>query len=471
MTSVSMILSLAFALFSALAQSAQTPAIAGRWEGAIDVAGANLPFAVVFTPGATTLEAAIDIQGAKGVPLRAVSLAGNRVHFELPAGPGVATFDGVLEADAISGTFEQGPARGKFTLTRAGAPKPPEPAGPPPPYRVEDVTFANGGVTLAGTLTIPQGRGPFPALIMVTGSGAQNRDEELFGFKVFATIADHLTRRGIAVLRYDDRGVGGSSGNIAASTTADFAGDALAGLTLLAARPEIDKARLGVFGHSEGADVAAIAASRSPQVAFIVMMAGVAISGEAVLAGQQADGIRALGGTAEQLAIEQAAFRKVAAAVRSGAAPAELAAALREQIGAQYDTLAPETRAALGDRGSFIEKTLPMGLAQLQSAWMRYFISFDPAPVLAAVRCPVLAIFGERDTQVPPATNRPALEAAFAKGGNSRVTVKVYPEANHLFIAAKTGLPSEYASLPKTFVPGFLDDISAWLLSVGGGRR
>jgi fermentation-respiration switch protein FrsA (DUF1100 family) len=138
---------------------------------------------------------------------------------------------------------------------------------------------------------------------------------------------------------------------------------------------------------------------------------------------------------------------------------------MREQIGAQYDAQPAATRAMLGDRSAFVERLLPTAVAQMQSAWMRYFVSFDPAPVLAAVRCPVLAMFGERDTQVPPATNRAPLEAAFAKGGNAKVTVKVYPEANHLFIHANTGQASEYASLPKVFVPGFLDDVSTWILA------
>jgi len=334
------------------------------------------------------------------------------------------------------------------------------------PYGVEELTFTNGDVKLAGTLTIPEGRGPFPAVVMVTGTGAQNRDEELFGFKIFGVIADHLTRHGIAVLRYDDRGVGGSTGNIAASTTADFASDALSGLALLAGRSEIDKSRLGIFGHSEGADVAAIAASRSPQVAFIVMMAGAAISGEAVLAGQQADGMRVLGGTPEQVAAEQQAFHKVAAAIRSNASPAALTPLLRDMIGAQYDTQ-PATVRGMITRSLFIDSNVTRALNQMQSPWMRYFIAFDPATVLAMVKCPVLAVFGERDTQVPPATNKAPLEAALAKSGNTHVTVKVYPEANHLFIASKTGQVTEYQSLPKVFVPGFLDDVTNWILARG----
>ena len=189
----------------------------------------------------------------------AITLNGHSIHFELQnAKPAVAVFDGTVQQDSILGTFMQGQARGTFSLKRVDGVTV---AATAPPYRIEDVTFANGAVTLAGTLTTPQGKGPFRALVMVTGSGVQNRDEELFGFKIFATIADHLTRNGVAVLRYDDRGIGGSTGNTGASTTADFAGDALAGLALLAGRPEIDRTRIGIWGHSEGATVAALAAA------------------------------------------------------------------------------------------------------------------------------------------------------------------------------------------------------------------
>ena len=444
--------------------AAQSSPVDGPWHGQIDVAGTTLPFAVVFADQTGTLHATIDIQGAKGLPLQAVSATATHVHFELPAGLGLATFDGALAGAAISGAFTQGAAKGTFTLTRGAMPAPaPAASGPPPPYHVEDVTFTHGNVTLAGTLTTPDGDGPFPAIVMVTGSGAQNRDEEIFGFKIFAAIADALTRHGVAVLRYDDRGVGGSTGQNAASTSGDFAGDALAGLALLATRPHVDARRLGVFGHSEGADVAAIAAAQSPQVAFIVMMAGAAISGEDTLAYQQAHGLALAGATPAEVATEQAAWRKVAADVKSHASETTLAADIRAQIGAQYDARPVDARSALGDRTQFIDAAMTTARAQIESPWMRYFIGFDPAPILEQVHCPVLALFGGKDTQVPVALNQPALEAAFAKGGNHRVTVKVFPDANHLFQAAHSGEFSEYATLPKAFVPGFLDEIAGWI--------
>lgn len=446
--------------------------LAGVWKGAISVAGTALPMTVTFTDAASGPVGMIDIQGARGLTLQRVQHSGARVHFELPAGPGVAVFDGTLDAGTIKGTFRQGQANGTFTLTRDAAASAAMLApAPPPPYREENVTFANGAVKLAGTLTIPEGSGPFPAVVMLTGSGPQNRDEELFGFKPFRVIADHLTRHGIAVLRYDDRGVGGSSGDLRTSTTADFAADALAGLAFLAARPDIVPTRIGLFGHSEGAVAAAIAASRSSRVAFIVMMAGTAVRGDQVLRRQARDVARQLGATEAQVATITAAHRKLTDAIMSGAASDVLAADIRELSRAQIAGQSQAVRAAIGDVDAYIERAMPATLAQMQSPWMKAFLELDPATVIAQVKCPILALFGSLDTQAPPDLNRAPLEAAAARGGNSRLTVKVYPQANHLFIKAVTGSVAEYPTLEKVFVPGLLDDVTAWIDGVGGGSR
>lgn len=447
------------------------PGVAGRWEGSVDIGGVQLPFAVVFSDRENGAAATIDIQTARALPLQAVNVTASTVHFEMPSSIGVAVFEGTLKGPTIAGTFVQGITRGPFTLTREGTPKPPSPPAAPLPYREEEVTFKNGPVTLAGTLTMPEGPGPFPAFVMITGSGPQNRDEELFGFKAFRVIADYVTRRGVAVLRYDDRGMGGSTGSLATATTSDFADDALAGAALLAARPEVDRAHIGLVGHSEGADVAAIAAVRSKDVAFIVMMAGMTLRGDVILRHQAEDGARALGAGDEAVAKIVAAHHQLTDAVRNGAAIAEVTPALEALIRAQLAAQPPAARAAIGDIDTFIARAMPAALAQNRSAWMRYFVTFDPAPVLAQVTCPVLALFGEHDTQVRPDLNRPALEAAFATGGNSRVTVKVYPAANHLFITSVTGLVAEYPALDKTFVPGLLEDLVSWVHSVTRGRN
>ena len=449
-------------------QAAQSDLL-GPWTGAIQVMGAELKIKVVFSEAAGALAATIDIpqQGAMGLKLTGVRRDGASVHFELQAGPGVATFDGKIEKDTIAGDFTQAGVKGTFSLAR-GAAEPAKAAAAktePPPYREEEVTFANGDVTLAGTLTVPPGAGPFPAVVLLTGSGAQNRDEELFGFRPFRVIADHLTRRGMAVLRYDDRGVGGSTGAGPAVTTEDFARDALAALAWLSKRPEIRAARIGMLGHSEGGLVAGMAASRSRDVAFIVMLAGTSVKGEYIIRAQAEAMARAAGATPEDLKKLSAQQDLLFSAVRTGQgwdAVIESARALgREQIA----NLPEAQRQAIQDPEKALDMAIQAQLSAAKSGWYKFFIDYDPAQALAKVACPVLALFGSLDLQVPAEMNRKAVEAALGKAGNRDLTVKVYDGANHLFIKAVTGSPAEYGTLEKTFVPGLLDEISGWMLT------
>ncbi len=256
-------LTLALGVLSILRLEAQGQGaqIGGPWEGTIQVGASSLRMRVVFTETPAELRAVIDIpqQGASGLPLSAVARTDSNIHFELPTPAARAVFDGRIAGNTISGTFAQGQVSGTFELTRIA----PVDNAPRPPYVEHDIAVTNGPVRLAGTLTVPQGAGPFPLVVMITGSGPQTRDEDILGFKIFQVIADRLARQGIAVYRYDDRGVGGSTGNLANATTPDFAGDALAALGALKSRTEIDAKRIGMLGHSEGATVAAIAASRS----------------------------------------------------------------------------------------------------------------------------------------------------------------------------------------------------------------
>jgi hypothetical protein len=337
----------------------------------------------------------------------------------------------------------------------------PSAAQTPAPYRSEPLSVTNGAVTLSGTLTMPPGPGPFPAVVLITGSGGQNRDEDIFGFKVFGVLADHLTRHGIAVYRYDDRGVGESTGRIVTSTTADFADDALAGLARLAAMPDIDPARVGLLGHSEGAAAAAIAAAKSPAVKFIVMLAGPGVPGDIVTRRQATDGARAMGASDEAVAKIEAAHRAVSEAVKRNAPTEELAGAIKALITAQVEGAPPAQRAMVGDVGAFVDKTYRANAAQFSSPWMKFFVAFDPADALRKVSVPAYAAFGGLDTQVLPELNEGPMRRALA--GNTRTTIKVYPEANHLFQRAKTGLVTEYATLEKVFVPGLLEDIATWI--------
>jgi pimeloyl-ACP methyl ester carboxylesterase len=333
----------------------------------------------------------------------------------------------------------------------------------PAPYRSEPLRVTNGPVTLSGTLTIPNGPGPFPAVVLITGSGGQNRDEEVVGFKVFGVLADHLTRSGVAVYRHDDRGIGESTGRLGTSTTADFAGDALAGLARLAAMPEIDPARIGLLGHSEGAAAAAMAASTSPAVKFIVMLAGPGIPGHLVTRRQATDAARAMGATGDAVTRIDREYRAVTEALRDGATADALVTAVKNLITAQVEAQPAAQRAVVGDIPAFVEKSYRQGVATFTSPWMKFFMTFDPADALRKVTVPVFGAFGGLDTQVLPELNEGPVRQALT--GHSRATIKVYPEANHLFQRAKTGLVSEYAALDKAFLPGLLDDVTTWILT------
>lgn len=445
----------------------QQQSIDGAWNGSLTIGPQTLRITVRFTTSETGLRATIDIpqQGATGVQLQNVSYDDSRVYMELPAGPGLAVFDGRQVGDSIGGAFTQAGLGGTFFLKRssqaAAMPKePPEPL----PYAEEEVTFHNADITLAGTLTLPESGAPHPAVVMITGSGPQNRDEELFGFKPFHLIADHLTRNGIAVLRYDDRGVGGSTGSVSEATTEDFARDVLAAVDFLKNRSDIDPERIGLIGHSEGGIVAPLASSMSDDVAFMVLMAGTSVSGAEILIEQGALIMRASGATEADMEQQIAFQKRTFEAIRSGDGWDELAADLETRLRESIAEMPDSQRNAITDVDAYIDAQIQAQLTALQTPWLRYFLDYDPAVTLRTIDTPILALFGELDLQVPPAQNRGPLEQALRDGNHPDYTVRVLPRANHLFITATTGSPTEYATLEKVFVPEFLPLITEWIL-------
>ncbi len=445
----------------------QQQSIDGAWNGSLTIGPQTLRITVRFTTSETGLRATIDIpqQGATGVQLQNVSYDDSRVYMELPAGPGLAVFDGRQVGDSIGGAFTQAGLGGTFFLKRSSqaaamAEEPPEPL----PYAEEEVTFHNAGITLAGTLTLPESGAPHPAVVMITGSGPQNRDEELFGFKPFHLIADHLTRNGIAVLRFDDRGVGGSTGSVSEATTEDFARDVLAAVDFLKNRSDIDPERIGLIGHSEGGIVAPLASSMSDDVAFMVLMAGTSVSGAEILIEQGALIMRASGATEADMEKQIAFQKRTFEAIRSGDGWDELAADLETRLRESIAEMPDSQRNAITDVDAYIDAQIQAQLTALQTPWLRYFLDYDPAVTLRTIDTPILALFGELDLQVPPAQNRGPLEQALRDGNHPDYTVRVLPRANHLFITATTGSPTEYATLEKVFVPEFLPLITEWIL-------
>ncbi len=441
---------------------AQNPA--GQWLGTVDAGGMKLRLVLhIESAPAGGFKAKLDSldQGALGIPVESVKQAGRTVNFEL-TGIG-ASYSAELnsEGSQMTGTWKQSGAALPVTFKRSDQIpeilRPQEPRKPYP-YKEENVSYSNAAahIQLAGTLTTPPGTGPFPAVLLITGSGPQNRDEELLGHRPFLIISDHLTRHGIAVLRVDDRGVGQSTGSFGQATTADFATDAQAGLAWLKTRHEIDPARVGLVGHSEGAMIAPLVASQQSDVAFIVMLAGTGVTGEQVLAEQQMLISKAMNVPGSVVAQNRALNQKFFAILRGESNPDEagkkLMAALAEALAEM-----PE------DQRKLMQPGLEAQVKSANSAWFRYFLAYDPGPALRKAHCPVLAMNGELDAQVSAQQNLPAIAKALEDGGNRDYEIVKLPKLNHLFQTATTGSPGEYATISETFSPVALDVISDWI--------
>ncbi len=335
----------------------------------------------------------------------------------------------------------------------------------PAPYVEEEVTFKNGDVTLAGTLTIPEGDGPFPAIVLVTGSGPQDRDESLAplaAIKPFRLIADDLTRKGMAVLRYDDRGTAKSTGDFATATTADFAKDASAAINFLLTRKEINPDQVGLLGHSEGGVVAAMLGATNKHLAFIIAMAGPAVSGEDVIIQQNKRVSEAENASADAIKTQLEFLPKLFAAIQ--AKDSEAIRQLAHDAALAQAKLMPEDQQKkLGDLETYANQQADAVAATYNSDWWRLFLSYNPGDDWAKTTIPVLAIYGTFDVQVDSDQNAPAFEAAMKKAANTDYQVTVIPKANHLMQAATTGSPSEYGTIKQEFTPDFLTTITDWL--------
>ncbi|MFL6195757.1 MAG: alpha/beta hydrolase family protein [Thermoanaerobaculia bacterium] len=453
--------------------AAEAPAAAGHWEGEIQLPNnvGQLQVMVDLSQDAGAWKGEIDIpaQGAKDLPLEGIAVEGSKVKFTIAGVPGAPTFDGALENGEIRGAFRQGGGAMTFRLGRQAVelPRRPQEPKPPFPYAAEEVTYDNGGIKLAGTLTIPPGPGPFPAVLLITGSGTQDRDESLLGHKPFLVIADHLSRHGIAVLRVDDRGAGGSTGKVKDSTTADFAQDALAGVRFLKGHPKIAAGRIGLLGHSEGGVIGPLAASQSPDVAFVVMLAGTGVPGPEILYRQSELISRADGSSEESIQRDREAMRKAFDVLRAEKDPATREARLKAVTREAVATMNEEDLKAAGG----VDAAAEAQVRQMDTNWFRYFIDYDPRPALRKVKVPVLALNGGLDLQVPPSQNLPAIEKALKEGGNKDFTVKELPGLNHLFQPAKTGSPNEYSGIEVTMDPAVLDLITGWIQARFGGTK
>jgi len=400
-------------------------------------------------------------EGAMGIPIDEIVESGGTLQIWISAleSSGAFTVDG----DELEGTITSGTDTMPVSLVRRDEPftfERPQMPEPPYPYTEEEIVFPNAGAgfDLAGTLTIPEGDGPFPAVVLISGSGPQDRDEQLAGHRPFLVLADHLTRAGIAVLRYDDRGYGESGGDLG-GTSADFSTDASAAFEYLSARPETGA--VGLLGHSEGGLIAPLVAADDAAVAFVVMLAGPGETGAEVLL-QQTGLIAEAEGVPQDIVDWQVGFSESAIATAASDLAYDAAATEMRRISEEAMTSAPASIA-----GSVDVEDLVAGAAEYLTPWMRYFLRFDPRPVLSALDVPVLALFGEVDLQVPAASNAAAVEAALA-GGDPATEVVIVAGVNHLFQHSETGKITEYAHLTETMAPEVLGRISAWILNVTG---
>jgi uncharacterized protein len=432
----------------------------GAWKGTISVAGQVIPVQLNFKGQGGT----IDIQGQKGLRMENFSAEGSQIKFEMLPKPRTAAFTGTVEGDKMSGAFEQSGVKGAWNAAREAVVSSAPTASAAKGYQDEEVTFKNAQYTLAGMLSIPDGAGPHPAIILISGSGAQNRDEELFGFKPFAILADALAKQGIAVLRYDDRGIGGSTTGTMDDTSETFAADVSSAYDYLKTRSEINPQQIGLLGHSEGGIIAPMVAVNKGDVAFLVLLAGPGMPGKDVLLEQSGAVLKSSGADEASVAHQTALEKEIIDAVLTGQGLEQARADLVNEFKASAAKMPEDQRKQLGDIDQWAQKNVDAQLAGMQGAWMKFFLTHDPAPVLEKVHAPVLALFGGKDVQVPATTNEPAVKAALEKGGNKDVTTKVFPDANHLFQAAQTGSPTEYATLKPEFAPGVVDTITSWVV-------
>ncbi len=440
--------------------------ITGSWYGMLTFPGGKLRMNIHIKQAENGYTITMDSpdQGATGIPTEKAKFENNTLSFAIPAIGG--DYKGTYENNGFTGTFTQNNYPLQLNLGREEikAEKPARPQEPakPYPYYSEEVTFKNekAGITLSGTLTMPKKEGNFPAVVLISGSGPQNRDEELLGHKPFLVLADHLTKNGIAVLRYDDRGVADSGGKFEDATTEDFATDAVAAFTYLQSLPSINKRKIGLIGHSEGGTIAPMVASKNSDVAFIVLMAGTAIPGDELMMLQNYLLGKANGMPEEELTKLGNINRKIYDVIKEE----KDEQALKTKLQNMFNTELKPLFISKGIPADQVTQYINMQVAELSSPWYANFIRYNPAAALEKVQCPILAINGDKDLQVAAIANLDAVKRAAAKSGNKNVTTKQLSGLNHLFQESTTGAPSEYGTITQTIAPTALNEISGWII-------
>ena len=428
----------------------QSPAqIEGYWKGEIDLGTLKLEMAFNITAIENGFSATLDVpaQGAFDFPVDETIFQDRRLQLTMSSMD--ASYSGTLKEGAIEGEFTQRGMTFPLNLTKAEKKeqKKARPQDPQPPfnYHIEEVTFVNEkeGNTLVGTLTIPKGEGPFPAMVLVSGSGQQDRDEELMNHRPFWVIADYCALHGIAVLRYDDRGIGGSEGEVKNATSMDFSYDAEAAFDYLRNRKEINASKVGILGHSEGGVINFMVSARRPEVAFLISLAGPSVNGIEVLKEQQAAILRASGMSEEAIQFSG----------NANAQMFDIVEASNDRV--EADTLIRQLLKGWGYNEELTEQTV----GQMTSPWMYYFLKYDPTEAIVKTKCPALLLNGSKDLQVIASQNLPGYEKIIAEYGKTNLTLRELPDLNHLFQHCETGSPNEYFEIEETISPEVLEMI------------
>lgn len=436
--------------------------ITGSWSGTLDVMGNKLPlvFHISRTDTAYVTKMDSPAQNALGLPTTKTSFADNKLEI-VATGLGIF-YQGKLQGDSISGTFNQGGMPFPLVLKQSDKPffnRPQEPK-PPFPYKTEEITFSNkkDKIDLAGTLTIPDSAGTFPAVVLIAGSGPLDRDETIFGHKPFGVIADHLTRNGFIVLRYDKRGLFQSQGDFARATIQDFAADAEAAVTYLKTRKEVDKSAIGLIGHSEGGMIAPMIASKNRDVKFIVLMAAPGVSGTEIVLDQNRLSLESMNIEPENMERTLTMLGEIFESLTKWENSAAEQTVLRDRLSQVWEQLPLLVKLKL-NKDSYVRSQFN----QMVQPGYRSFLKIDPAEFLQKINCPVFAINGEKDTQVSANRNLDVIKLALDKGRNFRYETKKYPTLNHLFQESETGNPDEYGKIEQTISPEVLEDMAEWL--------
>lgn len=448
---------LAFFLATVVA-SAQD--ISGTWKGDLKVQSMELPLAFNVSEDNGAFSATMDSpqQGAFGIPMDSATFKDNVLTIVFNQAR--IEYTATLVEGSLKGTFKQAGQEYPLILTKGEAVKKGKPQDPkePYPYAAEEVFFKNekaGGIKLAGTLTLPNGVKNPPVAILISGSGPQNRNEELLGHKPFLVLADYLTREGIAVLRYDDRGVAKSEGKFEEGTSFDFADDAEAAMKYLQTRTDVDTKKIGFVGHSEGGLIAPIIAARNKDVAFCVLLAGPGVSGKEILLTQGKKASELEGYPVSDIEVSQKFSGKIYDICANYKGESS-----KEEIKALYEEMKTKMTSQKSQE-ELTDEAINAQVEMITSPWMLKFLGYDPQTSLPKVDCPVLAVNGEKDFQVISKLNLDAIQKGLKH--NKDVTIKEFKDLNHLFQTSETGAFSEYAKIDETFAPVALNFVSNWI--------